>query len=71
MGHTFGLSHSTVSEDVMYGGGFHRGRRTALSAREARAILLMLRRPVGNLFPDNDRTATALSVRAPAIVQCQ
>lgn len=64
-GHTVGLRHSSRSSDVM--APFAR-RTNRLSARERLVVQLMLQRPSGNRFPDNDRTArtTAGSPRAVA-----
>jgi hypothetical protein len=60
LGHTFGLRHSSEASDVMRAF----GRRTATpSAREALVMGLMLQRPPGNRFPDNDRQARAAAVR--------
>ena len=65
-GHTVGLRHSSRSSDVM--APFAR-RTDRLSARERLVTLLMLQRPSGNRFPDNDRAAQA-SARAPRVLGC-
>jgi hypothetical protein len=60
LGHALGLQHSTVPADVMY---FRCGSRAsyAFTANERRTIRLLLQRPPGNQFPDNDR-ATGLGM---------
>jgi hypothetical protein len=57
LGHTFGLQHSPLGDDVMVG----RNREWAdrYSAREELIMRLMLERPAGNRFPDTDRSVPA------------
>ena len=58
LGHTFGLNHSPDRAEIM---GVRRlGAPEQFSPRERLAMTLMLKRPPGNLFPDNDRQAPAL-----------
>lgn len=57
LGHAFGMRHSSDPGDVMYPQAG--SRRLALSAREGQLMTLMLQRPAGNRFPDNDRTVSA------------
>jgi len=58
MGHTFGLFHSPDKAELMYG--FFNGHGGVdFSARESLEMRLMLQRPAGNVFPDDDRTAAA------------
>jgi hypothetical protein len=54
LGHALGLQHSTEPADVMY---YRCGGRAsfAFSDKERRTIRLLLQRPPGNQFPDNDR----------------
>jgi hypothetical protein len=67
LGHTFGLRHSSDASDVMRAF----GRRTErLSDRERQVMRLMLQRPGGNRFPDNDRSARA-SARRDAQTACR
>ncbi len=58
LGHTFGLNHSPDRSEIM---GIRRLRSPhGFSPRERLVMKLMLKRPPGNLFPDNDRQAPAL-----------
>jgi hypothetical protein len=61
LGHTFGLRHSSDASDVMRAFG---RRVDHLSSRERLVMLLMLQRPGGNRFPDNDRSARTASTAA-------
>lgn len=54
VGHTFGLNHSPDSREVM-NAQTAPNQNTTLSAREALCMRLMLQRPAGNRFPDNER----------------
>jgi hypothetical protein len=58
LGHTYGLNHTSGPQDVMYQGN---RRVETFSARERLAMQLMLQRPRGTRFPDNDRQALAQS----------
>jgi hypothetical protein len=61
LGHTFGLNHSPDRAEIM---GVRRlASPEQFSQRERLAMRLMLKRPPGNLFPDNDRQAPALRAR--------
>lgn len=71
VGHTFGLQHGAERKELMYGGGFSRGRAVEFSEREALAMRLMLQRRAGNRFPDNDRSATAALVSGERTVVCR
>lgn len=52
LGHFFGLGHSIDRRDMMF-------RLVAdFSVKEKRTMRMMLKRPPGNKFPDNDRAAT-------------
>ena len=54
MGHTFGLHHSPEKDELMYA--FFNGHGAVdFSAREGLEMRLMLQRPGGNVFPDDDR----------------
>lgn len=56
LGHALGLQHSTVPTDMMfYACG--EGSPFAFTANERRTIKLLLQRPPGNRFPDDDRSA--------------
>lgn len=58
MGHTFGLFHSPDKSELMYA--FYNGHGGVdFSPRESLEMHLMLQRPAGNVFPDDDRTAAA------------
>ncbi|MFN8091777.1 MAG: matrixin family metalloprotease [Vicinamibacteria bacterium] len=61
MGHVFGLSHSSDQRDLM--GPWYGLRRGSFSEREAMVIGLMMQRRGGNVWPDNDRTATTSGPR--------
>ena len=55
MGHTFGLYHSPDKGELMFA--FFNGHGAVeFSAREGLEMRLMLQRPGGNVFPDDDRT---------------
>lgn len=60
LGHAFGLRHSSDEGDVMFPQA-HWRRRLDLSPRERQLMGLMLQRPAGNRFPDDDRSALATS----------
>jgi hypothetical protein len=54
MGHSFGLHHSPEKGELMYA--FFNGHgAVAFSAREGLEMRLMLQRPGGNVYPDDDR----------------
>jgi matrixin len=58
MGHTFGLFHSPDKGELMYA--YYNGHGGVdFSPRESLEMRLMLQRPAGNVFPDDDRTASA------------
>jgi hypothetical protein len=67
LGHAFGLRHSSDPGDVMYPQAGN-NRRLDLSARERQIMALMLQRPAGNRYPDNDRQASSASDRTVIIV---
>lgn len=69
LGHTFGLRHSPDANDIMF---FQFGNRrsTTFGPRESLVMRLMLDRPPGNRFPDNDRTTTGSSVRGETVTIC-
>jgi hypothetical protein len=52
LGHLFGLGHTDGPVDMM---SIRRGKVERFSRREELAMYLMLQRPPGNEFPDNDR----------------
>jgi len=57
MGHTFGLYHSPDKGEVMYA--FFNGHGAVeFSPREGLEMRLMLQRPGGNVFPDDDRAVS-------------
>jgi len=58
LGHTFGLQHSLAWTDLM-AGIRQRGVAQDFGPREILAMALMLQRPSGNRFPDNDRDIPA------------
>lgn len=67
LGHTFGLQHSPDPQELMYG--FARaGQNSGFSAREALSMRLMLQRPAGNRFPDNDRAVVVAGERTRTII---
>jgi hypothetical protein len=69
LGHTFGLRHSPDARDLMFGT-FLRGRTPELGPREVLIMNLMLRRPSGNRFPDNDRGAGAAAGARQVRIVC-
>jgi hypothetical protein len=69
LGHTFGLRHSPDSRDLMFFQ-FSTRRATELGPREALLMRLMLDRPAGNRYPDNDRTASAAAGVSERVTVC-
>jgi hypothetical protein len=67
LGHTFGLRHSSDRADVMLAVGRN---PEAFSTRESLLMGLMLQRPGGNQFPDNDRPARAASAAVVREIVC-
>jgi hypothetical protein len=65
LGHTFGLQHSPDPNEVMRAPAYSSGY---MSARESQAMLLLLARPAGNRFPDNDRDVRLAGTSSPVIV---
>ncbi len=71
MGHSFGLLHSPNRTDLMYFS-FVSGRSEIYTPREALAMRLMMDRPAGTRFPDNDReTSGATSEDFIHVIRCQ
>jgi hypothetical protein len=69
MGHTFGLCHSPDKTELMYA--YQNGHGGVdFSARESLAMRLMLQRPAGNVFPDDDRAATAAAADRTHVTIC-
>lgn len=62
LGHSFGLFHSPDRSDLMYFS-FVRGRSEVFTAKETLAMRLMLDRPSGTRYPDNDRSTSGAAVR--------
>ena len=52
-------------------GTFLRGRSAALGPREILIMNLMLRRPSGNRFPDNDRGAGSAAADGDVHIVCR
>jgi hypothetical protein len=68
MGHTFGIFHSPDKAELMYA--YYNGHGGVdFSPREALEMRLMLQRPAGNLYPDDDRTAVAAGSAPERIVE--
>ena len=67
LGHTFGLHHSPDGHEVMNAPARSSGY---MSPREREAMLLLLARPAGNRYPDNDR-GVATAGRAQAVILCR
>jgi hypothetical protein len=69
MGHTFGLYHSPDSKELMYA--FFDGHGAVdFGARESLEMRLMLQRPGGNQFPDDDRGVGATGVSGTHVIVC-
>jgi hypothetical protein len=66
LGHALGLQHSTVPTDMMY---FACGDRSpyAFTENERRTIRLLLQRPPGTRFPDNDRSVSLATGRSASL----
>jgi hypothetical protein len=62
LGHTFGLRHSTDEHDLMCGM-YRSSRSTAPTARETLAMALLVQRPPGTTWPDDDRNTQAAARR--------
>lgn len=69
LGHTFGLRHSPDEREIMFFQ-FGSNRATTFGPRESLLMRLMLDRPPGNRFPDNDRSAAASAVRTQRVTIC-
>ena len=69
MGHTFGLYHSPDGKELMYA--FFDGHGAVdFGARESLEMRLMLQRPGGNQFPDDDRGVSATGVSGTHVIVC-
>jgi matrixin len=69
MGHTFGLYHSPDSRELMYA--FFDGHGAVeFSARESLEMRLMLQRPGGNQFPDDDRSVALTGATGTYVTVC-
>lgn len=69
LGHTFGLRHSPDEDEIMFAR-FGTRRATTLGARESLLMRLMLERYAGNRYPDDDRSATAVSALSERVTVC-
>jgi hypothetical protein len=69
LGHTFGLRHSPDERDIM-SFQFATSRATTFGPRESLVMRLMLDRPPGNRYPDNDRSATASTAASERVTVC-
>lgn len=69
LGHTFGLFHSPDKGELMYA--YYNGHGGVdFSARESLEMRLMLQRPAGNVFPDDDRAAAAAAGERIYVTRC-
>ena len=69
MGHTFGLYHSPDKAELMYA--FFNGHGAVeFSAREGLEMRLMLQRPGGNKFPDDDRRVELTGATGTHVTVC-
>jgi prepilin-type processing-associated H-X9-DG protein len=69
MGHTFGLYHSPHPGELMYA--FFDGHGAVeFSARESLEMRLMLQRPGGNQFPDDDRSVALTGATGTRVTVC-
>ena len=69
MGHTFGLYHSPHPKELMYA--FFDGHGAVeFSARESLEMRLMLQRPGGNQFPDDDRSVSLTGASGTRVTVC-
>jgi hypothetical protein len=69
-GHTLGLQHSPDSGEVM-GVPISPRRPFTLGPRETLAVHLMMQRPAGNRFPDNDRAGSAAAAVGERVISCR
>jgi hypothetical protein len=69
LGHTFGLRHSPDQRDLMYFQ-FGQARATTFGPRESLVMRLMLDRPAGNRYPDNDRSVSGSAGTSERITVC-
>ncbi len=69
LGHTFGLRHSPDDRDLMFFQ-FAQGRATTFGPRESLVMRLMLDRPAGNRYPDNDRGVSASLATSERVTVC-
>lgn len=69
LGHSFGLLHGPEPLDLMFNG-FSRNRAATFGPRESILMRLMLDRPAGNRFPDNDRSAQAVAGVEERVIVC-
>jgi matrixin len=70
MGHTFGLFHSPDKGELMYA--YYNGHGGVdFSPRETLTMKLMLQRPGGNLYPDDDRAVAASTERQSHVTICR
>jgi Matrixin len=69
MGHTFGLYHSPDGKELMYA--YFGGHGAAdFGARESLEMRLMLQRPGGNQFPDDDRSVAVTGATGTHVTVC-
>jgi hypothetical protein len=69
IGHTFGLHHSPEKGELMYA--FFNGHGAVeFSAREGLEMRLMLQRPGGNVFPDDDRGVSTAGATGTHVTVC-
>ena len=69
LGHTFGLQHSPEKGDLMYR--FFNGHGAVeFGPRESLEMRLMLQRPSGNVFPDDDRAVSAAAGAGAQLTVC-
>ena len=69
LGHTFGLRHAPEARDVM-SSQFSQARATTFGPRESLVMRLMLDRPAGNRYPDNDRSASGSTSTTEIVTVC-
>ena len=70
VGHSFGYRHGPDPRDVMFGG-FSAARAVDFGPREMLVARLMLQRPAGNRWPDDDRELVLSAAPRTEVIVCR